>query len=52
MRLGIDASNLRGGGGVTHLAELLRAAHPAAHGFDSVVIWASQATLARLEERP
>ena len=51
MRLGIDASNLRGGGGVTHLAELLRAADPIAHGFQQVVIWASQATLARLEDR-
>lgn len=49
--VGIDASNLRGGGGVTHLAELLLAANPAAHGVDSVVIWASQATLAQLEER-
>ncbi|RUQ32320.1 MAG: hypothetical protein EKK68_06885 [Candidatus Competibacteraceae bacterium] len=36
--VGIDASNLRGGGGVTHLAELLLAANPAAHGVDSVVI--------------
>lgn len=51
MRLGIDASNLRAGGGVTHLVELLRAADPMAHGFQHVVIWASQATLARLEER-
>ena len=51
MRLGIDASNLRGGGGVTHLAELLRAADPIAHGFQQVVIWASQATLVRLEDR-
>ena len=52
MRLVIDASNIRGGGGVTHLVELLRAANPAVHGFDQVVVWASQATLARLEDRP
>ena len=51
MRLGIDASNLRAGGGVTHLVELLRAADPMAHDFQHVVIWASQATLARLEDR-
>lgn len=51
MILGVDASNIRGGGGVTHLSELLRAAKPSAFGFDRVVVWASQATLARVEER-
>ena len=53
MILGIDASNIRGGGGgVTHLAELLRAAEPAAHGFERVAVWAAAATLERLEDRP
>ncbi len=52
MILGIDASNIRAGGGVTHLVELLKVANPATHGFESVVVWASQATLARLEEHP
>lgn len=52
MQLGIDASNLRIGGGLTHLVELLRAANPTMYGFDRVVIWASQATLAQLEDRP
>jgi glycosyltransferase involved in cell wall biosynthesis len=52
MRLGIDASNIRVGGGVTHLAQVLAAADPPAHGFRTVVVWAPQATLARLEERP
>ncbi len=52
MRLGIDASNLREGGGLTHLAELLRAAEPGAHGFDQVLVWGGAATLARLENRP
>ena len=51
MILGIDASNIRAGGGVIHLFELLRAADPTAHGFDSVIVWASQATLAQLEDR-
>lgn len=50
--VGIDASNIRAGGGVTHLVELLRAASPSAQGFAKVVVWASQATLARIEERP
>ena len=51
MRLGIDASNIRSGGGVTHLAQMLGAADPGAHGFDAVVVWASLATLARLKDR-
>ena len=52
MRLGIDASNLRAGGGVTHLAELLRAAKPQEHGFAEVIVWSGASTLARLEKRP
>ena len=32
MRLGIDATNIRSGGGVTHRVELLRATDPSAHG--------------------
>ena len=51
MRLCIDASNIRGGGGLTHLVELLRVAEPLEHGISNVVIWASQATLARIENR-
>jgi glycosyltransferase involved in cell wall biosynthesis len=52
MRLGIDASNIRSGGGLTHLERLLAVAAPQDHGFDSVVAWASRATLARLADRP
>ena len=52
MRLGIDASNIRSGGGVTHLVELLRAANPSAYGFGQVIVWASRATLSRLDDRP
>lgn len=52
MRLGIDASNLRAGGGLTHLAGMLRAADPTAHGFAQVIVWGGTATLALLEERP
>ena len=49
--IGIDAANLRRGGGVTHLVELLRAAQPAAHGIDRVVVWGGQPTLNALEDR-
>ncbi len=52
MILGIDASNIRGGGGVTHLAELFRAADPVAHGFSQVIVWSGQETLNRIEDRP
>lgn len=52
MLLGIDASNISGGGGITHLVQLLRAAHPLAHGFEKVVIWAPPATLACLRDEP
>src|SRR3712207_4343409 len=52
MILRLDASNIRDGGGVTHLVELLRAGQPDLHGFDRVIVWASRSTLARLEDRP
>ncbi len=48
--LGIDASNIRGGGGLTHLSQLLRAAEPQESGFDRVVVWGGRATLAKLPE--
>ncbi|HWW60741.1 MAG TPA: glycosyltransferase family 1 protein [Thermoanaerobaculia bacterium] len=52
MRIGIDASNLRAGGGVTHIAELLRHADPARHGVSEVTIWSGRSTLAQIDERP
>ncbi len=51
MRLGIDASNIRGGGGVTHLKELLAAAEPAEQGIERVLVWAGRATLDQLPSR-
>jgi glycosyltransferase involved in cell wall biosynthesis len=52
MRLGIDASNLRDGGGVTHLTSVLCAANPPAHGISKVVVWGPRKTLAGLPVRP
>jgi glycosyltransferase involved in cell wall biosynthesis len=52
MRIGIDASNLRAGGTVTHLVELLRAADPRQHGIDEVIVWAGSAVLKKIGERP
>jgi glycosyltransferase involved in cell wall biosynthesis len=51
MRLGIDASNLRSGGSVTHLSELLRAARPEQHGIERVFVWGGRNILCHLPER-
>ena len=53
MRIGIDASNVRGlGGGLIYLIELLRYARPELNGFDQIIIWGSSATLNQLEDHP
>lgn len=52
MILGVDASNVRAGGGLTHLRELLAAAEPEAHGFERVVVWGGRTTLDALSPRP
>lgn len=48
MRIGIDASSLRRGGGLTHLVELLRVANPETHNFSKIRVWGGQGTLDRL----
>ena len=50
--LGIDATNIRGGGGLTHLVELLRSARPELYGIGRVVVWGGRNTLTALEDRP
>jgi glycosyltransferase involved in cell wall biosynthesis len=52
VRIGIDGSNLRAGGGVTHLAELLRAADPPAQGIGRVTLWGGTALLDRIQPAP
>jgi len=52
MRVGIDASNLRAGGGITHVVEMLGAADPARHGVERVLVWGGRAILDRLPARP
>ena len=52
MIVGIDASNLRAGGGVTHLVEMLGAAEPDACEFSRVVVWGPAATLDRIAAKP
>ena len=43
--IGVDGSNLRAGGGVTHLCELIKAAEPERHGIGRVVLWAGSSLL-------
>ncbi|PNK02973.1 hypothetical protein CEP10_06030 [Cylindrospermopsis raciborskii S07] len=50
--IGIDATSLRRGGGVTHLIELLSAIEPIKHGISSVIVWGGSKTLASLSEKP
>jgi glycosyltransferase involved in cell wall biosynthesis len=52
MRIGIDASNLKSGGGLTHLAALLEHVDVRAAGLDQVIVWGPLATLDRLAPRP
>jgi glycosyltransferase involved in cell wall biosynthesis len=52
MRLGIDASNIRDGGGLGHISEILRAAQPQEQGISKIVVWGGRTTLDRLPTRP
>ena len=52
LTIGIDAANLRGGGGITHLVEFLRVAQSTLHGIERVVVWGGTPTLKVLDNRP
>ena len=52
MHLAIDASNIRQGGGVTHLSQLLGVAKPDEAGFHQVTVWACRETVAQLPTKP
>ncbi|MCB1179878.1 MAG: glycosyltransferase family 4 protein, partial [Leptospiraceae bacterium] len=41
----------RGGGGVTHLVELLKAAKPQEHGFKKIIVWGGTKTLNQIEKK-
>ena len=45
--VGIDATNLRQGGGITHLAELLNELKPEELRISRVFVWAGSAMTAR-----
>lgn len=50
MVIGIDASNLRQGGGLTHLLELISELDPAKHNFKKIIIWSHLNTLKSLKD--
>jgi len=51
-RVCLDGANLRAGGGITHLRELLRAGDPRDAGVSAVTVYAPRATLDRLPDAP
>lgn len=51
MIVGIDASNIRAGGGLTHLSRLLEALAPGMIGhIEHVIVWGGQRTIDRLQQ--
>lgn len=51
MKLAINAFNIRIGGGITHLVELLSSANPEQQGFSEVTIWSNNDTLALIPDK-
>ena len=52
MILGIDASNIREGGGLTHLKEILENGNSETIKFDRVILWSNDKTLKAIKEFP
>ena len=50
MIIGIDASNIRVGGGLTHLKNLLRFAKPERSGVRKVIVWGGKHSLEKLPQ--
>ena len=51
MRVGIDASNIRAGGGLTHLIEVLDHATPSDSNVVEVVVWSTKESLDKMPNR-
>lgn len=49
--IGIDAYNIRAGGGVTHILEILKNVVPEKYNFEKVIIWAPDYTLKQIENK-
>jgi glycosyltransferase involved in cell wall biosynthesis len=52
MRLGIDASNVRSGGGIIHLQKILEQAEPKKHRINRVIVWGGDTPLDNLPDKP
>jgi glycosyltransferase involved in cell wall biosynthesis len=52
LKIGLDASNLLLGGGVTHIVEILRELAPKEKAIAKVIVWGNQGILNVLEDRP
>ena len=52
MILGIDASNIRGGGGTTHLVEILDCTDPEIYGIEKILVWSGSETLRQIKDKP
>ncbi len=50
--LAIDASNIRAGGGVTHIVNLLNQYNPKQSNFQKIFIWGPSYTLKKIREQP
>lgn len=52
IRIGIDATNIRIGGGITHLLELLNAVEPNSMGVKEIIVWGGERALGALPNKP
>lgn len=52
IRIGIDATNIRIGGGITHLLELLNAIQPENMQVDRIIVWGGERLLSALPNVP
>ena len=50
--IGVDASNLREGGGMTHLSEMLHDSKLEEFSIHRVIVWGGKKTLGMLGDRP
>ena len=49
--IGVDATNLRRGGGLTHLIELMATAQPGRNNFSRIILFGARQTLSKLPDR-
>ena len=52
MRIGIDASNIRSGGGLAHLIKLLSAVNPISMDISHIILWGGHSTLKQIDNQP